>query len=119
MKYKYIFTLALNIISHFITLTQKKVEPWKLYTMVSGLLVIDLVILASWQVFDPLQRKLESFPEEKPPSTIDDIKIKPQLEHCESNNQTVWLSKFKIISIVVNRFFFYNKKLLLVFDNMR
>lgn len=90
-----LFNLIYNKCIRFLW-SQKKVEPWKLYTMVSGLLVIDLLILASWQVFDPLQRKLESFPEEKPPSTIDDIKIKPQLEHCESNNQTVWLSKLFI-----------------------
>lgn len=72
--------------------SQKKVEPWKLYTMVTGLLVIDLIILIVWQVLDPLQRKLESFPLEDPASLNDDIKIHPQLEHCESVNNTVWLS---------------------------
>jgi len=70
---------------------QKKVEPWKLYTMVSGLLSIDLVILLSWQIFDPLQRYLETFPLEDPVSTTDDIKIRPELEHCESQRNSMWL----------------------------
>lgn len=75
-------------------ISQKKVEPWKLYTMVTGLLVIDLIILIAWQVLDPLQRKLESFALEDPVSLTDDIKIRPQLEHCESVNNTVWLSAY-------------------------
>lgn len=70
---------------------QKKVEPWKLYTMVAGLLSIDLVILLTWQLSDPLQRRLETFPLEKPLSTFDDIRIRPELEHCESENNSIWL----------------------------
>lgn len=73
---------------------QKKVEPWKLYTMVSGLLSIDLVILLSWQIFDPLQRILETFPLEDPVSTTDDIKIRPELEHCESERNSMWLGTY-------------------------
>lgn len=65
--------------------------------MVTGLLVIDLIILIVWQVLDPLQRKLESFPLEDPASLDDDIKIHPELEHCESNNNTVWLSESNIV----------------------
>lgn len=59
--------------------------------MVSGLLSIDLIILMTWQITDPLQRRLESFPLEDPMSSNDDIKIRPQLEHCESDNNSVWL----------------------------
>lgn len=70
---------------------QKKVEPWKLYTMVSGLLAVDLVILLTWQFTDPLQRRLETFPLEKPLLATDDIRISPELEHCESENQSIWL----------------------------
>lgn len=61
--------------------------------MVSGLLVIDLILLLVWQLYDPLQRKIELFPLEDPPSTEDDVKIRPELEHCESINNTVWLGK--------------------------
>ena len=61
--------------------------------MVSGLLSIDLVILLTWQLSDPLQRRLESFPLEDPILTSDDIKIRPELEHCESENQSIWLGE--------------------------
>ncbi len=64
--------------------------------MVSGLLSIDLVILLTWQFSDPLQRRLESFPLEDPLSSNDDIKIRPELEHCESENNSVWLGKRNI-----------------------
>lgn len=70
---------------------QKKVQPWKLYSMVSGLLVFDFVVLLAWQLHDPLQRQIETFPLEDPDSVLDDSKIRPELEHCESQNNLVWL----------------------------
>lgn len=62
--------------------------------MVSGLLSVDLIILLTWQLSDPLQRRLEPFPLENPVSSSDDIKIRPELEHCESENNSLWLGKF-------------------------
>nr|CAD7265012.1 unnamed protein product [Timema shepardi] len=62
----------------------QKVEPWKLYLMVTGFLLVDLVLLLTWQLYDPLQRRIEVFPLEDPVSTEDDVKIRPELEHCES-----------------------------------
>lgn len=62
--------------------------------MVTGLLSVDLIILLAWQIFDPLQRILETFPLEDPTSTTDDIKIRPELEHCESKQNSMWLGKF-------------------------
>lgn len=64
--------------------------------MVSGLLSIDLVILLTWQLSDPLQRRLETFPLEKPLSTTDDIRIRPELEHCESENNSIWLGELTL-----------------------
>lgn len=61
--------------------------------MVSGLLVVDIVILLTWQLQDPLKRRLEEFPLENPVSTNDDVKIRPELEHCESENNSVWLGE--------------------------
>jgi hypothetical protein len=75
----------------------QKVEPWKLYLMVTGFLLVDLVILLTWQLYDPLQRRIEVFPLEDPLSTEDDIKIRPELEHCESENNNVWLGKTEVI----------------------
>lgn len=62
--------------------------------MVSGLLSVDIVILLTWQLIDPLQRRLEPFPLENPMNNVDDIKIRPELEHCESDNNSIWLGKF-------------------------
>lgn len=70
---------------------QKKVQPWKLYTMVSILLVVDIVILTAWQVIDPLQRTIEVFPLEASTQGDDDARIRPELEHCESVHNNVWL----------------------------
>lgn len=95
---KLLNTLNLLISSSRLTslhsyVAQKKVEPWKLYTMVSGLLAVDLVILLTWQIQDPLERRLETFPLEDPISASDDVKIRPELEHCESVNNSVWLGE--------------------------
>ncbi|XP_076252182.1 gamma-aminobutyric acid type B receptor subunit 1 isoform X2 [Rhynchophorus ferrugineus] len=70
----------------------KKVQPWKLYSMVSGLLVIDIIIMMAWQIIDPLYRKIEMFPLEDPAEESDDSKIRPELEHCGTANISVWYS---------------------------
>lgn len=70
--------------------------------MVTGLLAVDLVILLIWQIYDPLQRRLETFPLEDPESINDDVKIRPELEHCESDNNSVWLGKS--YKIFLNKF---------------
>lgn len=64
--------------------------------MVSGLLVVDIVILLTWQLQDPLARRLETFPLEDPISANDDVKIRPELEHCESENNPVWLGEYAV-----------------------
>ncbi|XP_042204877.1 gamma-aminobutyric acid type B receptor subunit 1-like isoform X2 [Homarus americanus] len=69
----------------------KRVEPWKLYVMVGSFVVVDVIVLSVWQAVDPLQRTLEVFPLEKPKDAVEDIKIKPELEHCESRHNTIWL----------------------------
>ncbi|XP_055710586.1 gamma-aminobutyric acid type B receptor subunit 1 isoform X1 [Phlebotomus papatasi] len=92
---------------------QKKVEPWKLYTMVSGLLSVDLVIMLTWQLYDPLQRRLETFPLEYPVATDDDVRIRPELEHCESENNSIWLGViygFKGLILVFGLFLAYETR---------
>ncbi|XP_055710587.1 gamma-aminobutyric acid type B receptor subunit 1 isoform X2 [Phlebotomus papatasi] len=92
---------------------KKKVEPWKLYTMVSGLLSVDLVIMLTWQLYDPLQRRLETFPLEYPVATDDDVRIRPELEHCESENNSIWLGViygFKGLILVFGLFLAYETR---------
>lgn len=86
---------------------QKKIQPWKLYTMVSGLLAVDIVLLVCWQVLDPLQRKMETFPLELPPFGDDDARIRPELEHCESTHNNIWLGNAFTLS---NKFISLTKK---------
>ncbi|KOX80340.1 Gamma-aminobutyric acid type B receptor subunit 1 [Melipona quadrifasciata] len=92
---------------------QKKIQPWKLYTMVSGLLVVDIVLLVSWQVLDPLQRKIETFPLESPPFGDDDARIRPELEHCESIHNNIWLGliySYKGLILVFGLFLAYETR---------
>nr|CAD7453521.1 unnamed protein product [Timema tahoe] len=80
-----IVLVELKVPAGYITSSlSQKVEPWKLYLMVTGFLLVDLVLLLTWQLYDPLQRRIEVFPLEDPISTEDDVKIRPELEHCES-----------------------------------
>ncbi|XP_016910951.1 gamma-aminobutyric acid type B receptor subunit 1 isoform X4 [Apis cerana] len=92
---------------------KKKIQPWKLYTMVSGLLAVDIVLLVCWQVLDPLQRKMETFPLELPPFGDDDARIRPELEHCESTHNNIWLGliySYKGIILVFGLFLAYETR---------
>ncbi|XP_053601237.1 gamma-aminobutyric acid type B receptor subunit 1 isoform X2 [Plodia interpunctella] len=71
--------------------SKKRMHGWKLYTMVGGLLMVDVALLTAWQIRDPLQRRIELFPLEAPRHHDDDVHIRPELEHCESEHNTVWL----------------------------
>ncbi|XP_076280311.1 gamma-aminobutyric acid type B receptor subunit 1 isoform X1 [Lasioglossum baleicum] len=91
----------------------KKIQPWKLYTMVSGLLTMDIVLLICWQVLDPLQRKMETFPLESSPFGDDDARIRPELEHCESAHNNIWLGlvySYKGIILVFGLFLAYETR---------
>ena len=66
-------------------------KEWEMYLVVLIFLAMDLIVLTVWQVVDPLHQSLEDFPHETPEDTEKDIEIKPQLEHCSSNNLNIWL----------------------------
>nr|XP_050850762.1 gamma-aminobutyric acid type B receptor subunit 1 isoform X2 [Vespula vulgaris] len=92
---------------------KKKIQPWKLYTMVSGLLAIDIVLLSTWQGFHPLQRQIEVFPLESPPTGDDDARIRPELEHCESEHNSIWLGMiygYKGVILVFGLFLAYETR---------
>lgn len=95
-------------------LNRQRVEPWKLYVMVGSFVVVDVIVLGVWQGVDPQQRTLEVFPLEVPRDTVEDIKIKPELEHCESQHNTIWLGEeggcvflFLILGLFVIIIFFH------------
>ncbi|KAK0053837.1 gamma-aminobutyric acid type B receptor subunit 1 [Biomphalaria pfeifferi] len=80
---------------HQLTTTRKKdraiVQIWELFTVLGILILLDIGVLTAWQVLDPLQRKLETFARIQPTNTEDDIELRPQLEHCHSENLNIWL----------------------------
>ncbi|XP_076455259.1 gamma-aminobutyric acid type B receptor subunit 1-like [Babylonia areolata] len=80
---------------HQLTTARKKdrkgVQIWELYTVLGVLLVLDVGVLVCWQVLDPMRRHLEVFAMEEPTTTEEDIQLRPQLEHCVSDNLSVWL----------------------------
>ncbi|XP_063590755.1 gamma-aminobutyric acid type B receptor subunit 1-like [Penaeus indicus] len=91
----------------------KRVEPWKLYVMVGSFVVVDVIVLGVWQGVDPQQRTLEVFPLEVPRDTVEDIKIKPELEHCESQHNTIWLGllySYKGLLLIFGLFLAYETR---------
>lgn len=64
--------------------------------MVGILIVIDVIILINWQIYDPLHREIANFILEDPKDMSENIKILPQLEHCKSINHDIWLGKFQL-----------------------
>lgn len=63
--------------------------------MLCGLLSVDIILLVTWQIVDPLRRKIETFSLELPPFGDDeDAMIKPELEHCSSEQYSLWIGKY-------------------------
>lgn len=54
---------------------------------------IEVIYLTIWTLVDPLRRVMESFQPEFPEDIEEDIRILPQLEHCESVHNNIWLGK--------------------------
>lgn len=65
--------------------------------MLSGLLSVDIILLVTWQVVDPLRRKIETFSLELPLQRKEDVMIKPELEHCSSDHYGLWIGKKEAI----------------------
>ena len=78
-------------------LLQRNVVPWKLWVAVGGLLAIDLILLVTWSIVDPLRRQVHNFAKIESDDPEDDIEIQPQLEHCKSTHHTVWLGKIRTV----------------------
>ncbi|KAL5012697.1 hypothetical protein ScPMuIL_011248 [Solemya velum] len=70
---------------------RKVVKGWELYLVLGVILALDIGVLTSWQVLNPLYRDMEYFEQEDPTNTEDDIKLQPQLEHCNASNISIWL----------------------------
>ena len=74
-----------------------------------GLSLVDVLVLTIWAIVDPQKHKVESYPLENSPSSEEDIKIRPNMEFCESTHQNIWLGVFPIsFSFSFLNFTFFN-----------
>jgi len=88
-----------------------------LYLLVATLVGIDVVYLSIWTLVDPMLRTIETFQAELPLDTTEDIKIKPELEHCESVHNNIWLGitySFKGLLLIFGLFLAYETRSLKV-----
>ena len=69
------------------------VNNCELYFVLLVILAIDVIVLTTWQVIDPMFRDTENFDLEPSPTTDQDIMLQPYLEHCNSKNISIWLGK--------------------------
>ncbi|XP_034937802.1 gamma-aminobutyric acid type B receptor subunit 2-like, partial [Chelonus insularis] len=73
-----------------VKLNKKVIKDYQLFMVVGVLLVIDLVIMTTWQVADPFYRETKRMEAYSLPSNEDVLMI-PENEYCQSNNMTVYL----------------------------
>ncbi|XP_043920522.1 gamma-aminobutyric acid type B receptor subunit 2 isoform X2 [Protopterus annectens] len=83
-------TWRVHAIFKNVKMKKKIIKDQKLLGIVGGMLLIDLCILISWQVVDPLAMTIEKYNMEPDPAGRD-IAIIPFLEHCENTHMTIWL----------------------------
>ncbi|XP_045078054.1 gamma-aminobutyric acid type B receptor subunit 1-like isoform X2 [Coregonus clupeaformis] len=91
---------------------RKHLEPWKLYTTVGVLLIIDVMSLMIWQIVDPLHITVEKFVREAPKGDLD-VLIQPLLEHCSSDKMNTWLGVvygYKGLLLLLGIFLAYETK---------
>ena len=51
---------------------------------------------------DPLKRDVHDFEIDKEQDSEQDIVFQPQLEHCKSSHHSIWMGRFKYLSIKRN-----------------
>ncbi|XP_061164182.1 gamma-aminobutyric acid type B receptor subunit 1-like isoform X2 [Saccostrea echinata] len=69
----------------------KTINSSELYAVFILIQTINVIILTSLQIKDPLFRQLLIFDLEVPTNTDEDIKLRPQLEFCDAKQMSIWL----------------------------
>ncbi|KAK0397020.1 hypothetical protein QR680_001946 [Steinernema hermaphroditum] len=85
----------------------------KFYIVIACLFVLDVVIILSWIVFDPLQREEQRFHLQDPSDADDDVMLLPILELCQSKHQEVWIGLIlgeKCLLLVFGLFLAYESR---------
>ena len=72
-------------LTHPIRCMIQKIKNTQVYLMLTGFCLIDVAVLVVWFFRSPMSRKVETFDYESPENTDEDVKIQPQLEHCDAN----------------------------------
>ncbi|XP_070566244.1 gamma-aminobutyric acid type B receptor subunit 2-like [Ptychodera flava] len=91
------FSKTWRVYSIFTNIKMKKkvIRDYRLFGIVGVLLMVDVVILLSWGLKDPLQRKVVEGPEQPDPGGRDSSIILV-MHHCESVHMTIWLAAIYI-----------------------
>ncbi|XP_071510393.1 gamma-aminobutyric acid type B receptor subunit 2-like [Diadema antillarum] len=74
-----------------IKMKKKVIKDHQLYAIVGVMLVIDLIILITWQVFDPV-KPMEVELEEREDPTGRDVLLIPVIFNCKSKQTMIWLA---------------------------
>ncbi|XP_077997579.1 gamma-aminobutyric acid type B receptor subunit 2-like [Glandiceps talaboti] len=93
LAYGAMFAKTWRVYSIFtdIKLKKKIIKDSKLFGIVGALVFVDLLILLSWGISDPLKRIEEDGPLQSDTEGRD-ITIIPIMQYCRSNKMTIWLS---------------------------
>ncbi|XP_076340715.1 gamma-aminobutyric acid type B receptor subunit 2-like [Tachypleus tridentatus] len=73
-----------------IKLNKKVIKDYKLFMVVGVLVVVDIIILTTWQIIDPFYRET-SLGAQLPSPENEDSVIIPKMEFCKSQKMTVFL----------------------------
>ncbi|XP_048776574.2 gamma-aminobutyric acid type B receptor subunit 1-like [Ostrea edulis] len=69
----------------------KRINPSELYTVFVAVQIVNIGILTTWQIRDPLFRQLRTFDLEDPANNEEDTKLRPQLELCVAKHMAIWI----------------------------
>ncbi|XP_028968581.1 gamma-aminobutyric acid type B receptor subunit 2-like [Galendromus occidentalis] len=71
-----------------IKLNKKVIKDYKLFMVVGVFLLLDIIILTTWQIIDPFYRDVKRG---DPVTSDDDIAVIPEMEYCQSEHMTIFL----------------------------
>uniref|UniRef100_A0A915PR79 G-protein coupled receptors family 3 profile domain-containing protein n=1 Tax=Setaria digitata TaxID=48799 RepID=A0A915PR79_9BILA len=90
------------------------VPAFKFYLVVTAFFVVDIIIIACWFTFDPIQRVEQRFPLQEPPmGTEEDVMLLPILELCQSKRQEIWtglIMGYKCLLLILGLFLAYETR---------
>nr|XP_037288938.1 gamma-aminobutyric acid type B receptor subunit 2-like [Rhipicephalus microplus] len=71
-----------------IKLNKKVIKDYKLFMVVGVFLMLDVIILTTWQIVDPFYREARRG---QPVTSNEDVSVIPEMEFCQSHKMTIFL----------------------------